>query len=312
VELRHLRYFVAVAEELHFGRAALRLRMAQPPLSQQIRQLEAELGAALFHRTKRRVELTEAGRTLLPEAKAILLHTERAARATRQSQHGPVGHLVVGFVPSADLSILPPVVRTFGARHPEVHLQLLELNTLDQILALREDRLQIGFVRPPVHDRNLAVEPVFAEPLVVAFPEGHRLEAWERVPVTTLADEPHIFIPRQRAPVYHDLVMRFCRDMGFTVRVRHEADHPHTVLSLVAAGLGISLVPASSVAIERPGLHHRPLDPAGPPLELAVAWPRHQQSAVLRTFLDIVRDRARAIRFRRPARSQGPRLRENS
>jgi DNA-binding transcriptional LysR family regulator len=304
VELRHLRYFVAVAEELHFGRAALRLRMAQPPLSQQIRKLETEIGVTLFQRTRRHVELTEAGRTLLGEARAILLHAERAAQAAQQSQRGPVARLAVAFVPWADLSILPAIIRAFGDRHPDVHLQVLELSAPDQILALREDRFQVGFLRPPVHDRNLAFERLVGERLVVAFPAGHRLGVWTCVPMSLLANEPYILLTRQRAPVFHDLVTRYCRDSGFTLRARHEADHPQNVLSLVAAGLGISLVPESAVSVPRPGLHHRPLDPGGPPVELALAWRRGQQAPVLRTFLGIARDQAQAhvLHRSRPAR----------
>jgi DNA-binding transcriptional LysR family regulator len=296
VELRHLRYFLAVAEELHFGRAALRLGIAQPPLSQQIRKLEQELRVELFHRTKRRVALTDAGRTLLDEARTILLQTERAAQAAQRSQRGEMGGLAVAFVPWAEFVFLPAIVRTFGKQHPNVQLQALELNALDQIQALREDRIQVGILRPPVHDRSLAIERVFTERLVVAFAEGHRLEAFERVPVRVLADEPHIFVRRQRVPVYHDLVMRFCRDHGFTVRIRHEVEHPFSVLTLVAAGLGISLVPASAVSNERGGVRHRPLHPAGPAVELAVAWRRGHHAPALDAFLQVVRTQARAAR----------------
>jgi DNA-binding transcriptional LysR family regulator len=299
VELRHLRYFVAVAEELHFGRAARRLRMSQPPLSQQIRRLETELGVGLFHRTKRRVALTESGRTLLDDARALLLHAELAAQAARRSQRAEVHHLAVGFVPWADFSVVPGILRAFRRRHAAVHLQVLELNEIDQIAALREHRLHAGFLRTPVQDMNLGTAPVFAEPLIVVFPQGHHFEAFRRVPVKDLADEPHVFVPRQRAPVYHDLVMRFCRDMGFTLRVRHEAEHPHGVLSLVAAGLGISIVPMSAGVIVRSGLRHRPLDPAGPQLELSVAWRQGQQSPALRAFLDVARATTRAAARRR-------------
>lgn len=284
---------MAVAQELHFGRAALRLRMAQPPLSQQILKLEAELGVALFDRSRRRVELTKAGSDFFDEAKAILLHVERAVQAARRSQRGQVERLVVGFVPWADLTILPLIIRTFGERHPDVYVQLRELNVPNQILAFRAGQIRVGFLYPPVHDRNLAVETILTEPLVVAFPEGHRLETFTRVPPDTLADEPQILLSRERAPAYHDLVVGFCRDVGFTLRVRHEADHPQQVLSLVAAGMGIALVPASAVTVERRELHHRPLDPAGPPFELAVAWRQSDASPVLHTFLDFVRSRAR-------------------
>ncbi|MBI2203547.1 MAG: LysR family transcriptional regulator [Candidatus Rokubacteria bacterium] len=302
MELRHLRYFVAVAQELHFGRAALRLRMAQPPLSQQILKLEAEVGVALFDRSKRRVELTKAGSVFFDEAKAILLHVERAAEAAQRSQRGQVDRLVVSFAPWVDLTILPRIIRTFGERHPDVDVQLRELNVPNQILAFRAGQIQVGFLYPPVHDRNLAVETILAEPLVVAFPEGHRLESFTRVPPDTLADEPQILLSREQAPAYHDLVVAFCRDVGFTLRVRHEAEHPQQVLSLVAAGMGIALVPSSAVTVERRELRHRPLDHAGPQFELAVAWRRSDASPVLHTFLDFVRNRARVTQRRRPAR----------
>lgn len=140
-----------------------------------------------------------------------------------------------------------------------------------------------------------SIETIFAEPLIVAFPEGHRLETFTRVPPDTLADEPQILLSRERAPAYHDLVVAFCRDVGFTVRVRHEAEHPQQVLSLVAAGMGIALVPASAVTFERRELHHRPLDHG-------VAWRRSDASPVLHTFLDFVRNRERVRQRRRPAR----------
>jgi len=296
---------VAVAQELHFGRAALRLRMAQPPLSQQILKLEAELGVALFDRSKRRIGLTKAGSVFFDEAKAILLHVERAAEAAQRSQRGQVDPLVVSFAPWIDLTILPHIIRTFGERHPDVHVQLRELNVPNQILAFRAGQIRVGFLYPPVHDRDLAVETILAEPLVVAFPEGHRLETFTRVPPDTLADEPQILLSREEAPAYRDLVLAFCRDVGFTVRVRHEAEYAQQVLSLVAAGMGIALVPASAMTFERRELHHRPLDHAGPRLEVGVAWRRSDASPVLHTFLDFVRDQARVTQRRRPRSRAG-------
>ncbi|MBI2207737.1 MAG: LysR family substrate-binding domain-containing protein [Candidatus Rokubacteria bacterium] len=213
----------------------------------------------------------------------------------------------MSFAPWIDLTILPMIIRTFGERHPDVHVQLRELNVPNQILAFRAGHIQVGFLYPPVHDRNLAVETILAEPLVVAFPEGHRLETFKCVPPDTLAEEPQIMLSREHAPAYHDLayhdlVMAFCRDVGFTVRVRHEAEHPQQVLTLVAAGMGIALVPASAVTVERRQVHHRPLDHADPRFELGVAWRRSDASPVLHTFLDFVRNRARVTQRRRPAR----------
>lgn len=297
MELRHLRYFVAVAEELHFGRAALRLGIAQPPLSQQIRALEAELGVQLLERTKRRVDLTDAGRRFLHDARATLRQAEHAAATARRASEGESGRLSIGVVPWVDFTRVPRVIRDFSTRHPHVHLEVHGLNGAEQTEALRLGRIHVGFSRPPIDPRTQDSERVLAEPLVVAFPEGHRFEASARVPIRSLADEPYILLPRQRAPHYFDRIAALFRHAGFGLRVTHEADHPYTVLGLVAAGMGVSLVPASLATVLRLPVAYRPLRPSGPRLETVLTWRRADASPVLRAFLEVVRAFARGERM---------------
>lgn len=293
MELRHLRYFVMLADELHFGRAAGRLHIAQPALSAQIRQLEDEIQVRLFHRTKRHVELTEAGAAFLPEARRILTDTERAVYAARRASRGEIGRLSVGFMPWVDFTSLPQTVRVFGVRHPDVDLELHSLPTSEQVPALLDGRIDVSFLRPPVEDAALLTETILSEPILAIFSKGHRLEAYRRVPLRALHGEPFILFPRHRAPALYDLLARLCHDAGFTLRVKYEADQPHAVLSFVAAGVGISLVPASLQAVRRPGVVYRPLSPSGPRLDLVIAWRRDNQSPVLAEFLRVVRETAR-------------------
>ncbi|MBV9229224.1 MAG: LysR family transcriptional regulator, partial [Chloroflexi bacterium] len=192
MELRHLHYFIAVAEELHFGKAAERLQMAQPPLSQQIRQLEDELGVQLFYRTKRHVQLTEAGHVFLQEARQTLIQAEQAIVAARRAGRGELGRLAIGFVGSATSDILPTLIRGFQERYPEVELLLRELTTAQQVRALQDGRIHVGILRPPVHDDTLRIETLFKEPLIVALPERHPLSSQVQLPIEALAREHFI------------------------------------------------------------------------------------------------------------------------
>lgn len=307
MELRHLRYFVAVAEELHFGRAAARVRIAQPPLSQQVRQLEAELGVVLLTRTKRRVELTPAGRAFLEHARQILAETERAKRMAQRAGRGEVGRLAIGFVSSADLDVLPRVLRTWRERFPDVEVELHALLTAAQVDALRHGRIDVGFVRLPMEETGLAVESIRHEPLVAALPERHRLARRARVRLADLAGETMILFPRQTAPGYYDVFIAACRRAGFTPRMLHAASM-QSILALVSAGLGVSLMPASIHNLQRAGVLYRPLAPPVPEVEMAMAWGRDQPSAVLAAFLDTVREVVGRRRGRPPAPPAGPRV----
>jgi len=292
MELRHLRYFVAVAEELHFSRAAARLHIAQPPLSQQIRHLERELGVALFNRTRRHVELTAAGRAFLDESRRVLLQAERAARIAQRAGRGEIGQLAVAFVPSADLDLLPRVLRAWGARFPDVELDLQALLPVAQLEALAGGRIQVGLVRLPVAaGSEVIVECIQSEPLVAALPLRHRLAKRARVRVADLAGDTMMMFPRQVAPGYYDMLISAFRGAGFTPRVFHPASM-QTNLALVSAGLGVSLLPASIRNLRRTGVVYRPLASPVPRVELAVAYRRHDHSPIVLAFLEMVRSAA--------------------
>jgi len=288
MELRHLRYFVAVAEELHFSRAAARLRIAQPPLSQQIRHLEHELGVALFERTRRHVELTAAGRAFLEESRRMLAQAERAARIAQRVGGGEIGQLAIGFVPSADLDLLPRVLRVFGARFPDVELELQTLLPAAQVDALLGGAIQVGIVRMPLAGRGLVVEPIESEPLVAVLPAKHRLARRSEIELADLAGDTILMFPRHVAPGYYDVLISACRGAGFTPRVVHPGSM-QTNLALVSAGMGVSLLPASIRNLRRTGVVHRPLAPPVPTVELAVVWRRDERSPVVTAFLEVVR-----------------------
>lgn len=289
MELRHLRYFLAVAEELHFGRAALRVRIAQPPLSQQIRKLERELGVALFNRSKRRVELTPAGRAFQEEARRVLALAERAARTAQRAGRGETGNLAIGFVPSADLDVLPRVLRAWRTRFPNVEFELHSLLPAAQVDALRAGRIDVGFVRVPIDDTGLVVESIQREPLLAVLPRAHRLARVPRVRLADFASDTMLLFPRYIAPGYYDVFIKACRRAGFTPRILHPGSM-QTNLALVSAGLGVTLLPASIRSLRRTGVVYRPLAPPVPQVEMAVAYRRDERSAVLHAFVEVLRD----------------------
>ena len=286
MELRHLHYFIAVAEELNFSRAAERLHMAQPPLSQQIRQLEAELGFQLFHRTKRKVELTTAGQTFLTHARQVLLHLEQAIQIGRQTSRGEVGQLTVGFVSSTAYNILPPILKSFHRQVPGVTLELQELTTQEQVKAVQQGKLDVGFVRPPVQEAALASTVVFQEPLIVALPETHPLQQEAKVSVKSLADESFILFPRLVAPGLHDLILSLCLQAGFNPQVSQEAIQMQTIVSLVAAEMGVAIVPLSLQNLQRQGVVYKPLEESTPVVEIVVIW-RKNPTATVERFLQV-------------------------
>ena len=288
MELRHLRYFVTVAEELHFGRAAARLFIAQPPLSQQIQQLERELGVALFARTSRRVQLTPAGTAFLAEARQILRQLDAAAKTAKRAAWGETGWLGIGFAASATYDLLPAVLRDFRAAFPEVLLSLQELNAAEQALALREKTIHVGFARPYAPLPEAIVNSVQQEPFLVALPETHRLTGLKSLGLGILADEPFISFPELPKPSYAEVVRLACEGAGFTPRVVQEVRGMQTALSLVAAGFGVALLPASVRHLHRDGVAYRPLKEPAPRTELTVMSRLDDPSPVLQNFLAIV------------------------
>lgn len=290
MELRHLRYFIAVAEELHFGRAAERLHIAQPPLSQQIRQLEEELGFQLFHRTKRQVQLTEAGQVFLNESYRIFRQLDQAIQAGQRASRGEMGQLVIGFVSSAAYNVLPGVLQTFRSQFPAVNLTLRELTTDQQLQRLREGRIDVGFLRPPVGDDSFDLTPILQEPLVVALPEVHPLAQFPQISLRSLVGEPFILFPRPLAPGLYDQIISFCQQANFSPHVVQEAVQMQTIVSLVAAEIGIALVPASLQNLQRTGVVYKPVAEPTPKAAIAVVWRRQETSPIVRRFLGIVRE----------------------
>ncbi|SAL15931.1 LysR family transcriptional regulator [Caballeronia peredens] len=308
IELRLLRYFVTVAEEMHFGRAAARLAMTQPPLSQAIRALEDALGVALFVRTKRTVELTPVGHDLLPEVRRLLASADALRPLAQSLARGEAGVLSLAFVSTADYGLLPALLRDFGARYPGVRLQLSEATSDVQIEELVAGRVDAGLVIPPLPPRYasaLSYLPVAREPLVIAMSAdaardlGLGADEWADTPVDlhALAAAPLIVFPRRLAPGLYDIIMGCYGAAGLTPRVGQEAIQMQTIVSLVSAGMGVALVPRSLRHLRRTGVVYRPLLPLNESetlVETGLVWRAAEVSPVLAGFIDIVRTRAAA------------------
>ncbi|MNX72393.1 Hca operon transcriptional activator [compost metagenome] len=295
MELRHLRYFVAVAEELHFGRAAERLHMAQPPLSQQIRTLEAELGVTLFHRTNRRVQLSEAGAAFLEEVYRLFDQLDRAVGTARRAHRGEIGRLRLGFVNSATYQVLPDICRAFRREYPDVVLDLQEHTSDFQLESLENGSLDVGLYRAdaehyrPQLPPTLSMTTISREPLAIALPAGHRLAGSEPVPLAALSKEPFILSPQRVYPSYHDQIMRLCMGAGFTPRIVQEPILLTTIMSLVSARIGVSVIPISLRHLDWRGVCFAPIAEANAVSDMVAIWRREDASPVLRAFLDIMK-----------------------
>jgi DNA-binding transcriptional LysR family regulator len=262
MELRHLRYFIAVAEELHFGRAAQVLGISQPPLSQQIQALEQEVGARLFERTNRRVELSEAGRLFLQEARLVLAQVDKAADVARRAQLGELGELKIGFTSSAPFnSSIPQAIFAFRQAFPAVHLNLQEMSSTEVAESLVDESIQVGLMRPLPLPDSLGVIELMREPLVAVLSAGHPLvEGSERgLHLAQLADEPFVFFPRTYGSGLYAQLLNLARDAGFSPHFAQEAGEAMTIIGLVAAGLGVSVLPASYQRIRIDGVVYRTL-----------------------------------------------------
>jgi DNA-binding transcriptional LysR family regulator len=284
IELRHLRYFLAVAEELHFGRAAKRVHISQPPLSQQIRQLEEDLGVQLFYRTRRRVELTEAGRVFAGEVRLILEQVEHATSLAGEANRGKMNRLVVGCSP-ANSYLVVRILNAFRARHPEARLVLKSLITPHQVEALRNNRIDIGFVTLPIDGDNLTAEVVLREHLVVALPKRHTLASRRRIALQALSSETMIVFPLNMSPGRYQLITGMCRRAGISLNMLHEVDNLSTMLELVAAGFGVSLLRASVQQMAQKGVVFRKLLHS-PFVETAVAYRREGAPALVQQFAE--------------------------
>ncbi|MFK0086050.1 LysR substrate-binding domain-containing protein [Pseudomonas sp. NPDC090755] len=262
MELRHLRYFIAVAEELHFGRAAQQLGISQPPLSQQIQALEQELGARLFERTNRRVELSEAGRLFLEEARLVLAQVDKAADVARRAQLGELGEMKIGFTSSAPInSSIPKAIHAFRQRFPAVHLNLKEMSSRDVADALLDESIEVGLIRPLALPESLEVVELFREPLVAVIGAAHPLAQGSEagLHMADLANEPFVFFPRSYGSGLYAQLQSLARAAGFSPHFAQEAGEAMTIIGLVAAGLGVSVLPASFQRMRLDGVVYRTL-----------------------------------------------------
>ena len=292
MELRHLRYFVAVAHEGHVTRAAEKLHIQQPPLSQQIRALEREIDAALFVRHPRGVSLTDAGRSFLADAEAILAHAEHAKIRARRTARGEVGRIAVGFTTSAPFHpLVARAIREFRGRRPDVSFVLEESSSGDMVSGLRDERLDVAFIRSGLVDpTGVTVHPLLQEDMVAAFPARHALIRSKRLTLKDLADETFILYRRPDGRGLYDVIIAACAEAGFSPHVGQEAPRIVSTLNLVAAGLGITIVPASLSRLPLEGVTYRPL--TGRPaikVPLNLACRADERSAATLGFIDLVR-----------------------
>jgi DNA-binding transcriptional LysR family regulator len=294
MDLRDMRHFLAVAEERNFGRAAERLHIAQPPLSRQIKAMEDELGAQLFIRTPKGVELTAAGQTLLDEVPNLLALAQRAKERTRRAGQGLIGQLDVGLFGSGVLDVIPRLLARFHAQRPEVKIRLHNLTKAEQLQALRERRLSVGFNRLVPEEEGLVIEPLLREALVVAMPEGHPLAVRPSIPLAELDGLPMILYPNIPMRGLAQEIVEAFRVEGVSLRIEQEVEDVLTAVALVASGFGLAITTQSATSLRLPGVAFRPLVSRHlRSVELSCLYRRGDTSPVLAAFLEVVHEFAR-------------------
>ncbi|HFE7146038.1 TPA: LysR family transcriptional regulator [Klebsiella michiganensis] len=286
IELRHLRYFIAVAEELHFGHAAARLNISQPPLSQQIQILEQQIGARLFARTNRSVSLTEAGRQFLDDSRQILSQVDDAAARAARLHHGETGELRIGFTSSAPfIKAVSDTLSTFRRRYPDVHIQTRETNTREQIVPLNEGALDLGLMRNTQLPDTLVWERVLREPLLAMVPRDHPLASQPRVSLRELAREPFVFFDPHVGTGLYDDILGLMRRYDLTPAITQEVGEAMTIIGLVAAGLGVSILPASFRRVQLLEMCWLPIEEQDAVSEMWLVWSKHhEQGQAARRF----------------------------
>lgn len=297
MELRQLRYFVAVAEELHFRRAAERLGIAQPALSQQIQQLEQEIEALLLHRLTRGVELADAGRVFLADARAILEQVEQAKARAQRVARGDQGMIRIGFAGSASFNpIVPGIIQDYRARFPAIAVSLVESGTSQLIDSLRAGRVDAAFIRSPSRKMDgLLVVPIIEEEMLIALPSLHDLAGSIRLALGALAGEDFILFPRTSSPELYDNILLACRRAGFDPNIVQQAPEVASTLNLIAAGEGVSIVPASMQHMQPQGVTYRPILGDAPRAPLSLAHRSGEPSAAVRNLAALARRAAANI-----------------
>ncbi|MBM7784635.1 LysR family transcriptional regulator [Tenggerimyces flavus] len=285
MELRQLRSFAVVAEELNVGRAATRLHLTQPSLSRQIAALERSVGVPLFTRVRRRFALTPAGAVLLAAAHEILRRADEAVNDAQRAHSGELGRLRIGFVQSATFEALPRVLRTVQADLPGVCVHVDAMPTDSQLEALTNGDLDVGLLRLPIAEPTIETRVVSRDPLVAALPAAHRLAGRKQLPLSALANEPFVMYTRAYGPSVPDAIIGYCLAAGFSPRIVQQAADVQTIVSLVAANLGVSLLVTPTPPTDEHTVVYRPLTDKLPPWELALAWSKRNESAALKRFL---------------------------
>lgn len=288
IDIRHLRYFQAVAQELHFGRAAARLHIAQPALSRQIQQLEEEIGTPLLRRTQRRVELLPAGQVFLDRSNLVLEEVARAMVDARRTGAGEIGRLSVGFIHSSTYGLLPSIVERFRYLYPDIELELHEMPITEQHVALTRGIIDVGLLRPQPAPPELEVLPVLEDPFLVAVPHAHRLATRQSVGLQELEGEPMVMFPRRGSPLFHSRIMAMCEGAGFTPRVVQQATQIHTVAGLVGAGIGLAIIPGTARNLHPRGVHFLEIADRPEPVHVALGWLRSKEDLpTVRSFRQV-------------------------
>ena len=289
MEFRQLRYFVTVAQELHFGKAAERLDITQPALSKQIRVLETKIGVELFTRTKRTVNLTPAGEVFLIQAQQLLQQADQAIALARRTALGEMGRLTIGFTPTATYTVLPELISRFQSRYPQVEIEMLELATEAQVTALNQNEIDLGFLHPPIDSRGLEIYPLLSEEFVAVLPPQHHLVSKQSLSIQDLAPESFILHPRSEGKFLYDEFCKLCRQVGFKAKIVKEVGSHQTRVCFVAAGMGITFIPAGLQTLIGDNLICKPMQNLSLKLEFAAAWRSAATLPVLQEFLMLLK-----------------------
>ncbi|MEI2467004.1 LysR substrate-binding domain-containing protein [Niallia taxi] len=291
MELRHLRYFVAVAEELHFGKAATRLNMAQPPLSLQIRQLEEEMGVQLFQRTKRSVELTEEGKVFLEKVYYLFKSLDESIETVRMVNRGEYGEIIIGFIATTAYDILPTIIKHYREKYPAIHVVLKQLTSAEQLSELKNGTIHIGIISEPTENEEFHLQMIKQEPMVVALPIEHPLSIQtDPIKLIELANDSFIITGRMANQSHYDGVINACYQAGFSPKIVQETEEMSTVISLVSTGMGIAIVPASMKFVLQNRVIYCDIRNNDFQTETALIWKSNNHSPILHTFINFVKE----------------------
>lgn len=290
IELRHLRYFIAVAEELHFGKAAQRLNISQPPLSQQIKQLEEELNITLFHRTNRSVEITESGKVLYEKAIEIINYVNSACEEAQSMERGEIGEVILGYSGSATFDLLPSIIKVCKMYYPRITLDLIQLTTTEQVKALEERKIHLGLLVSPIKSPLLNSMELRTEEFVVCLSDNHPFaNIIGPIDPRSLMNENFIMLPKESGEGYYDSINLIFQEAGFIPNIVQTVKEQHTMVSLVAAGLGIVFVPKSTQAIKLDGIVYKNLTKSYPKVN-SIAWNKNNKRPIINTFIKLIHE----------------------